>query len=163
MLPLVRVIVRDIVATSRAARELQERLESLPPDRREGATAAHREEVEQCWRELDELRADLRRLVDELEALGIRLADPAAGVVDFPSRWRGRPIWLEWVYDQPQVGWWRQATAKAAAKPIPKSWLKRPESWPVTAPGGQPKEGRRGQRVARKSRPDRGGGRKSRR
>ncbi len=160
LLPLVRVIARDVVATSRAARELKERLEALPADRREGATAAHREEIEQSWRELDELRAELRRLVDELESLGLRLADPTDGVVRFPSRWRGQPIWLEWVYEQPQVAWWRQAKGKqVASKPIPRSWLRRPESWSAAEGKATARRSRRpaGQGRGHKNRRGRGG------
>ncbi|HZD74562.1 MAG TPA: DUF2203 domain-containing protein [Actinomycetota bacterium] len=51
--------------------------------------------------------AELRAALDELSAEGILLRDVDNGLVDFPARSpSGRPYWLCWLVDEPEVAWW---------------------------------------------------------
>ncbi len=51
--------------------------------------------------------AELRAALDELGAEGILLRDVENGLVDFPARSpSGRPYWLCWLVDEPEVAWW---------------------------------------------------------
>ena len=51
--------------------------------------------------------AELRAALDELSAEGILLRDVDNGLVDFPARSpSGRPYWLFWLVDEPEVAWW---------------------------------------------------------
>jgi hypothetical protein len=100
-LPLVRRIVRDIVATHRQAAETQARLES----------AAN---VRQAMAVQGELEATVDRLQDyvgELTALGCQLKDYDVGLIDFPSRSDGREIWLCWRLGEERVEYWHELHA----------------------------------------------------
>jgi hypothetical protein len=51
--------------------------------------------------------AELQAAVDELTREGILLRDVDNGLVDFPARSpSGRPYWLCWLVDEPEVAWW---------------------------------------------------------
>lgn len=55
---------------------------------------------------LDALRTEFARLIDEIDALGVILRDVEVGLVDFPARTRGLPIYLCWRAGEPQVAFW---------------------------------------------------------
>jgi hypothetical protein len=48
----------------------------------------------------------LKEDVEELARRGIILRDPEAGLVDFPSERRGRPVLLCWRLGEQEVGWY---------------------------------------------------------
>lgn len=51
--------------------------------------------------------AELQAALDELSEEGILLRDVDQGLVDFPARSAsGRPYWLCWLVDEPEVAWW---------------------------------------------------------
>jgi hypothetical protein len=64
--------------------------------------------------------AELREAVDELSAEGILLRDVDNGLVDFPARSAsGRPYWLCWLVDEPEVAWWHwPETGFAGRRPL---------------------------------------------
>lgn len=55
---------------------------------------------------LDTLRAKFARLIDDIDALGVVLRDIDVGLVDFPARVRGMPIYLCWRVGEAQVAFW---------------------------------------------------------
>lgn len=55
---------------------------------------------------LDVLRAEFARLIDEIDALGVVLRDVDVGLVDFPARVRGMPIYLCWRVGETHVAFW---------------------------------------------------------
>jgi hypothetical protein len=64
--------------------------------------------------------AELRAALDELAAEGILLRDVDNGLIDFPARSAsGRPYWLCWLVDEPEVGWWHwPETGFAGRRPL---------------------------------------------
>jgi hypothetical protein len=44
-----------------------------------------------------------------IEAAGVRIRDPFAGVFDFPARREGRPVFLCWGIGEPSEGFWRES------------------------------------------------------
>lgn len=64
--------------------------------------------------------AELRAALDELSAEGILLRDVDNGLVDFPARSpSGRPYWLCWLVDEPEVAWWHwPETGFAGRRPL---------------------------------------------
>jgi hypothetical protein len=64
--------------------------------------------------------AELRAALDELSAEGILLRDVDNGLVDFPARSAsGRPYWLCWLVDEPEVAWWHwPETGFAGRRPL---------------------------------------------
>ena len=63
---------------------------------------------------------ELRAALDKLTAEGILLRDVENGLVDFPARTAGgRPYWLCWLVDEPEVGWWHwPETGFAGRRPL---------------------------------------------
>jgi hypothetical protein len=80
LVPLVRCIARDAVASYRATKDAIHTLQRLkaPP-------AAPAAEMERQERRIERHLEELRRLVAELADLGCRLRDYERGAVDFPA------------------------------------------------------------------------------
>lgn len=70
-------------------------------------------------RALDGLSQEFGRLVDEVDATGVVLRDLDMGLVDFPARVRGLPIFLCWRAGETRVAYWHGPTeGYAGRKPI---------------------------------------------
>ena len=61
-------------------------------------------------RVLDGLLGEFSRVVEEVNASGVILRDLDLGLVDFPARLRGRPIFLCWKTDEHEVAFWHGTT-----------------------------------------------------
>ena len=80
LLPLVRSIARDAVASYRATKDAIRALQRL-----KAAPAALAAETARQERRIERHLDELRRLVAELDDLGCRLRDYERGAVDFPA------------------------------------------------------------------------------
>jgi hypothetical protein len=114
MLPLVRLIVRDIAMLTAELRERKARLQRLQA--RDGLTATAREEIERIEADTDRAEAQLWAYVEELDNLKIELKDPLTGLIDFPSRKDGREVYLCWKLDEPAVAYWHDLHAGFAGR-----------------------------------------------
>ena len=115
ILPLVRTIVRDVVAEFRALRSAgreQRRLEMLaqgPDAEREGLRAA-----------VEESSGRIEGYLKELEALGVEIRDLEVGLVDFPTIMGGEPAYLCWKVGEDDIRWWHAAGQGVADRqPLP--------------------------------------------
>ncbi|MEQ9407280.1 MAG: DUF2203 family protein [Fuerstiella sp.] len=107
-LPLVRVIVKDAVELRADVTARQERLLALRDSYPEGDLAdPYAEEVLQMEQSLEIDEERVAGFADELRQLGAELVDPAAGLVEFPSAQDGEAIRLSWMYNEPEVSYWR--------------------------------------------------------
>ena len=120
MLPLVRIIVRDIVDQQRRLSDLTTEQNLLDSERRNlnwesrqrrYAVSDERSRAEQSY----------NTAVGELTGLGVSLDDPESGRVDFPTRINGRPAAFTWQVDETTVGFWRYA-GEETRRPIPADW-----------------------------------------
>ena len=59
---------------------------------------------------------DLQRAVGELQAADIVVRDVARGLVDFPALQDGEEVYLCWLVDEPQIGWWHELDAGFAGR-----------------------------------------------
>lgn len=107
-LPLVRAIVNDLVHLSQEVTERRQRVSFLLNNR-------ERNENDPYWQELaavkDSLEQDslrLREYVDELRQLGIEPKSAVDGVVDFPSKFEGRDVFLCWKLGESEVLHWHE-------------------------------------------------------
>ena len=59
---------------------------------------------------------DLQELVDEIGSHGCHLKDLDSGLVDFPTIWEGREVYLCWKLGESQVGYWHELEAGFAER-----------------------------------------------
>jgi hypothetical protein len=86
MLPLVRAIVKDIVAGYDSLEKKQE-----------GSGGSD---------EVEAGRETLHSLVEELQQLGVQVKDFKMGLVDFPHLREGREVNLCWRLGEERIGFW---------------------------------------------------------
>jgi hypothetical protein len=59
---------------------------------------------------------DLQRAVGELRAADIVVRDVARGLIDFPALQDGDEVYLCWLVDEPEIGWWHELDAGFAGR-----------------------------------------------
>jgi hypothetical protein len=64
------------------------------------------------------LIASLQSLHDEITAHGCHLKDVESGLVDFPTLWEGREVYLCWKLGETQVGYWHEIEAGFAGRQL---------------------------------------------
>jgi len=103
-LPLVRRIVKDIVASV----ELLAGVEEEFADARYESSA---ESLEALADRRQRVQDRLRELVDELSELGVLLKDSRCGLVDFPARYQNRVVYLCWRLGEENITHWHEVDA----------------------------------------------------
>lgn len=118
-LPLVRVIARDAIKSTRTIesyrqemRELEEAIATADQTSESSVNASEfdvaRVHVLNKLREtIQAEEATVSRCVEELNQVGARLVDPASGLVEFESTLDGRNVSLSWQFDEPEIAHWR--------------------------------------------------------
>jgi hypothetical protein len=130
-LPLVRRIVEDVVREHRRWQEKILELE-LVTSTAASAVGAERpaatppdERVAAIERDAMAIARDIDTFERELEELGIVLKDRRLGLIDFPSEFDGRRIWLCWRLGEPAIQFWHDLEAGYAGRqPLPAAALK---------------------------------------
>ncbi len=123
MLPLVRVIAKDLAELSRDVIERRERLNALLAGRGQQSRDVYSEELAQIEDELGKDGDRLREYVRELEELGVELKNPPEGLVDFRCLMDGRVVYLCWKLDEPEIHHWHELEAGFAGRqPLPRDW-----------------------------------------
>ena len=111
VLPLVRVIVRDLAALSCEVAERRSRLSELL-GRREDLIAGDEDpyaaELMQTQRELENDTLQLQEYVRELRDLGVEPKNGPEGLVDFPTEMDGRIVYLCWKLDESEILHWHE-------------------------------------------------------
>jgi len=68
-------------------------------------------------RPTEPLAAEIRAIVRSIAELGAQVKDLDAGLIDFPSTRRGRPILLCWKLDEgDRIEWWHEQDAGFAGR-----------------------------------------------
>ena len=98
-LVLVRRIIADVVAEYARMMELLEAMEAAE-------TSAAEEYLDRARGDLARTSQRLRTCLEELDDVGVELADWSAGIVMFPSVASGREVRLCWQYGEPRVLYW---------------------------------------------------------
>ena len=120
MLPLVRSIVSEIVATQGALNRLAPEQDALDRSRR-SLDWAGRQRRYAVQEEITRAEKVLSDAVLELDGLGLSLVDAVSGEVDFPTRINGRPAAFAWNFGEDAVGHWHYA-GEDQRRPIPADW-----------------------------------------
>ena len=120
MLPYVRSIVTDVVHTAERLTKLSPEQEALDDIRRN----LNWQSRQRRYAVRDEIRSaeeNLASAVSELDALGVKLADPKHGAVDFPTRINNRPAAFSWQLGEEALRFWHYA-GEDLRRPIPLDW-----------------------------------------
>jgi hypothetical protein len=59
---------------------------------------------------------ELQRSVGELQAADIVVRDVARGLIDFPAVQDGEEVYLCWLVDEAEIGWWHELDAGFAGR-----------------------------------------------
>ena len=113
-LPLLRAILRDVTSLAHELRDRDQRRLRLESSGSSGA--AHEEEVQKIYEELERDQDRLREYVDELKSLNVELKDFFTGLVDFPCWMDDREVYLCWKMDEPDVSHWHEMDAGFAGR-----------------------------------------------
>jgi len=112
MLPLIRQIVNDIMTHWEQIILKRTQLECL--EKEVPTPAGSRVDHEQT-RRVSELKADLNYLIDkinyyirEVEELGCFVEEFKRGIINFPSLFHGRKVFLCWKPDEQTVSHWHE-------------------------------------------------------
>ncbi len=74
------------------------------------------EQAGQIESQFDTMTGQLGRLLEEMSAVGVDLKDPTRGLLDFPSRFNGRDIFLCWQIGEPTINFWHDISAGFAGR-----------------------------------------------
>ena len=109
MLPLLRSIVLDIRESWNLIIAKRGKLESLELQKKNGS------ESEELARSIDELKGELNGLIErinnyirEVEDLGCFVEEYKRGIINFPSLYHGRKVFLCWGLEDENVGYWHE-------------------------------------------------------
>lgn len=109
MLPLLRVILRDITNLAGDLRDRYERLVRL--QKAQGLDKAHQEEVQQLAEEFERGQEKMHEYEQELEKLSVELKDYYTGLIDFRHLRDGKEVYLCWKLGEPEIGHWHELNA----------------------------------------------------
>lgn len=117
-LPLVKRIVRDIVALHKDVEERRSRFEEIQfrQTGSEDGASIYRDEVAEVEKEIEKDSGRLKAFVDELQSLNVVLKNPGQGVVSFPSMMDDREVCLCWIPGDEEVGYWHEVDAGSATR-----------------------------------------------
>ena len=100
--------------------ERRQRLKRLVGGRNLESGDPYTDELVQIQEELDKDVQRLEGYMDELRELKVELKSPAEGLIDFPSRMDGKPIYLCWQLGEPEVLHWHSKNAGFSGRqPLP--------------------------------------------
>lgn len=120
VLPLVRMIVRDLAELSTQVAERRQRLSHLTSGREPASGDPYAEELLEVQRQLGRDAARIDEYVGELRQLGVEPTNGPQGIVDFPAKIDNRLVYLCWKYDEPTIGYWHEIDAGFSARqPLP--------------------------------------------
>ncbi|HEY8491433.1 MAG TPA: DUF2203 domain-containing protein [Dehalococcoidia bacterium] len=118
LLPFLRQVLPEIAAKKRDLDAQREVLGSMAA-RSRGNGHALEDTVRRHEEAYRRLAAELRELVERVQATGCEVKDPDVGLIDFPSLREGRVVYLCWRLDEPEVAWWHELdTGFAGRQPL---------------------------------------------
>ena len=116
MLPLVRAILTDLVATSREVLDRRQRVTALMAGRDLDVGDLYAAELAQIQASLQEDLQRVQGYIDELTELGVETQSATDGLVDFPCLLDGRVVHLCWQLGEAEVGHWHEVDGGFASR-----------------------------------------------
>ena len=115
-LPLVRRIVKDLVALQVELVFRGERIDKLARQHNAGNSAAHSDELNEMRMSLQRDKVRIDDVVREIAAIGAVIDSPADGSVDFPAMAGDREIRLCWKPGDGDVSHWHELDQPASKR-----------------------------------------------
>lgn len=113
-LPLVKAVVADIVRQYQDIQERKDRLARIRPaqsSKKVDTDSMYAEEVRHVEEELEKEVGKLQEFILELHSLGVEIKDFQKGLVDFPTLFDGREVYLCWKLGESEVAFWHELDA----------------------------------------------------
>ena len=107
-LPLVRRVVRDLLALQEQMVLQRRQLAGIEQLSKTVECETHREELTDVKVSLAQDREHWDACIAELQSLGLEVEEPFTGHIDFPARLGRRPIRLCWYMDEESVQHWHE-------------------------------------------------------
>ncbi len=107
LIPSVDRLIRKAVELKSGYTDAEQRVEAF--QRRilmMGGIVVDRSKVKEHRAERDEAAAGLRRVIEEVQELGCVVKDLDMGLVDFPTLFHGREVYLCWKLGESSIAFW---------------------------------------------------------
>jgi hypothetical protein len=108
MLPLLQRIVGDIMEHWNLIIAKRAELESLEKARERDSNAATQAQVHEVKQDLNAMIDKINQYIKEVESLGCFVEEFKRGIVNFPSLYHGRKVFLCWHPGEEKVGYWHE-------------------------------------------------------
>jgi hypothetical protein len=125
LLPQIEVWLRDVLEQKAAYVEAETWMRSLSQRITiQGGTALDRESASAHKNQRDHSGARLKSTLEQIQETGCVVKDLDIGLVDFPTLFRGREVYLCWKLDEPGIGFWHGTDEGfSGRKPIDQDFL----------------------------------------
>lgn len=71
-----------------------------------GGMLVNREKVREARERRDDAAASLRSIIEQVQEMGCLVKDLDMGLVDFPTTFQGREVYLCWKLGEPSIAYW---------------------------------------------------------
>ena len=107
LIPNIDPVLRKAIRLKSDYAEAEQQMESL--SRRiqmMGGLVVNREQAIEARERRDTASAKLREAIQEVEEFGCVVKDLDVGLIDFPTLFQGREVYLCWKLGEPSIGFW---------------------------------------------------------
>ena len=95
-LPRLRELIEYASGCYGQVKQLVQTLRDPPPD----------VEVDELMGQVDQLRAEIARIIEHIHAEGVEVKGIEEPLLDFPAMYRGREVYLCWKAGENRITWW---------------------------------------------------------
>ena len=125
LLPEIQAIIREAVSLKTQYQEAELALQSFAQRvAMQGGVVVDREAVLQNRAQRDRYGENLKEAVEKIQEYGCVIKDLDVGLVDFPTLFRGKEVYLCWKMGESGIGYWHGVDEGfAGRKPIDRDFL----------------------------------------
>jgi hypothetical protein len=107
LIPSVDPLLRKAIDTKSSYTEAEQAIQSFSERiLMMGGIVVDRQRAADVRQRRDRAAEDLRGLIDNVQELGCVIKDLDTGLIDFPTLFRGREVYLCWKLGESSIAWW---------------------------------------------------------